>query len=192
MEEVKQPEFETLEIKLKDIKWEKVSLSESKENLKSDKKVKKGGIATIIPTPEDISFDSRKVIAVTEGFTPNALKNLITISEDFIRVYTIQEDSIKFFSKSPVPKKISKNLFKKKILKRSIIFNQFEKSLQLLSETGNRSCIIKFNPESKDSVVESIEEKPFYHSEEIKIPMDLRSKPPKALNLHLIYLLQVT
>ena len=53
---------------------------------------------TMIDSPEHIAFELGTRWEVIDGFTPGALKNIVTISSKFIRVYAVTESSINFIS----------------------------------------------------------------------------------------------
>ena len=52
----------------------------------------------IIHAPDDFSFDEQTVKVVLDGFTQGALKNILTISREKIRLYKVTKDSIEIVS----------------------------------------------------------------------------------------------
>ena len=66
---------------------------------------------SLIEAPDHLTFDKDRYLEVVEGFTPEALKNIITISRDKLRVYAVTENKITFVSCSDIPNGKAKRLF---------------------------------------------------------------------------------
>ena len=84
-------DFNTLKGKPLKIEYKKIELQEGSFQ------------KSIIKCPQGVSFSSHNHIGVVEGFTEGAVKNLITITKQKIRLYRVGLDSINFLSCSDLP-----------------------------------------------------------------------------------------
>ena len=94
-----------------------------------------------IKAPDNFSFDHQTVKAILEGFTEGALKNIITISEDKIRLYKVTLASIELLSISEIEFQVHNPSIVR------LISNSAECSVQLFQYTRqvNKSIIIRFD-----------------------------------------------
>ena len=68
----------------------------------------------LVEAPESSTFDKDRYLLVSQGFTPGAVQNLITISRHALRVYSVTNTSITHSSCLKIPEKVSKVLFLQK------------------------------------------------------------------------------
>ena len=61
----------------------------------------------IIHAPDDYSLDYRTTKTILDGFTEGALKNIVTLSAEKVRLYKVTEDSITLLSCSSLPQKLA-------------------------------------------------------------------------------------
>ena len=66
---------------------------------------------TTIEAPEGMTLRSDRYLKVVDGFTPGALKNIITISRQSLRVYRVSESKISLFSSSDLPETLEETIF---------------------------------------------------------------------------------
>ena len=65
-----------------------------------------------IHPPKNIAFSqSNNFLKIIDGFTPEATKNIIALSSQQIRVYSVTEDKINFLSCSQLPKEIAEFIY---------------------------------------------------------------------------------
>ena len=57
----------------------------------------------VISSPDEYSFDKNTKTSILEAFTEGALKNIIALSTEKIRLYKVTEDSIELLSCSSLP-----------------------------------------------------------------------------------------
>ena len=102
---------------------------------------------TSIPAPEDISFGQGRYMQVTDGFTPGAVKNLISISTKKLRVYAVTNCRIQFLTSSEIPQEVSELIFNSQFRQFSIvIFRKNKVALQIVSSQSEISLVILLNP----------------------------------------------
>ena len=88
--------------------------------------------------PDASSFDGGAGRAVFDGFTKGALKNIITLSREKIRLYKVTKDSIELLSCSEQPN----------VARSTFVLNQQTCSIQAFPYQENMSTILRFDPET--------------------------------------------
>ena len=143
MEETRKNQLIEETLNLADLEGEEVNfnLEELRQNPGEFQKA-------LIQAPDHLAFDPDRYLKVTEGFTPGALKNLVTISKTRIRVYAITETSIKFISCSDLPQDVSEKIFHRSYKSYSnLIFSKSTSSLQFIDGDSNSSILLKLDPD---------------------------------------------
>ena len=85
-----------------------------------------------IGSVEDLTFQMERSLEVVEGFTPGAIKNIITISREFLRVYAVTESKINFLSCSEIPQTALNFIFSRDFKEAKFITYRIQESTQTL------------------------------------------------------------
>ena len=103
----------------------------------------------LLQAPEDITFNYGRNLQLVDGFTPGALKNIITLTAKKLRVYGVSETKIWFISCSDIPKELQKGLAKINLNSylNNILFHPLNCSIDVISKKGKSNYILKLNPE---------------------------------------------
>ena len=144
MEEAQTNQYQEEILNLADLKGEEITfnLDQIRENPADVQK-------TGLKAPEDLSFDYYRELKLVEGFTPGALKNIITITKENLRVYGVSESKIWFISSSEVPEEVKKVLFPRRFSGwTSLLFNSHNTSLQFFFRAPTDSFILTLDPET--------------------------------------------
>ena len=100
--------------------------------------------STAINAPEGMTFQHDRYLKVVDGFTPNALKNIITVSREKLRVYEVTQNTISLLSCSELRKDIGERVFEKNYQKfKNLIFLKHIQTLQFIEAQGRETIIIK-------------------------------------------------
>ena len=137
MEEISQEKIQKTTINIQDLESEAIDLHlgevEQREGEFRSTKIK---------APEDMTFDPTAKRVTLEGFTEGAIKNILMISNELLRVFRVTEGSIELVSCFPTPS-CSFDLREAKY-----ISNQQKCSFQAFPEKGNSTLIIKLDSAS--------------------------------------------
>ena len=87
-----------IKINIKELEGEPVDL-----NLSEIEEVEGLFEKRVIHAPDEFSLDKKIIKGILEGFTEGALKNIITLSQEKVRLYKVTEDSISLLSCSDLP-----------------------------------------------------------------------------------------
>ena len=138
---------------------------------------------TLVEAPEGITLQKDRYLKVIEGFTPGAVKNIITIARHKIRVYAVTGTKIEFTSSSGLHKEASELIFEESFKSGSVIaFRKKATTIQLLSGSDFRSLALKLHPETavvvdcRVSILSEIEQKFQQKSSTAALPFPKNSK----------------
>ena len=127
---------------------------------RKQEKKDRGFINKEIKSPAHMSFDIENYFEVVNPFTEGAIKNMVCISRQYIRLYKITTSSIELISRSELPAATSDLIFGFKYKQgSSVLSDPVHSSIQIIAGELNKATIIRFHRETGS--LQTIENKDF-------------------------------